>query len=95
MSNEFNWSVYIISCSDSSLYTGIAKDVSRRFRAHAEGKGAKYFRGRKALTVAFVENGHDRVSASKREQAIKSMTRRQKLRLIAVGDNNLRYPCVN
>jgi len=83
-----DWSVYIISCSDNSLYTGIAKDVSRRFRQHAEGKGAKYFRGRQALTVAYVEIGHDRVSASKREKAIKSMTREQKLRLITVAEDN-------
>ncbi len=80
------WSVYIIVCSDRSLYTGIAKDVSRRFLQHVGGGGAKYFRGRQAKAVVYVETGHDRVSASKRELAIKSMTRPQKLQLIAAAN---------
>lgn len=81
-----DWSVYIIVCSDNSLYTGITKDVSRRFREHASGCGAKYFRGRLAKAVVYVEAGHDQGSAAKRELAIKSMTRHQKLRLIGVND---------
>jgi len=78
-----NWCVYIILCSDDSLYTGITTDVSRRFGQHANQKGAKYFRGRMPKELLYLEPGHDRVSASKREIAIKSMSRRQKLQLIA------------
>ena len=75
------WHVYIILCSDDSLYTGIAIDVERRFCQHAEGLGAKYFRGRRPERVLYVEAGHNRCSASQRESAIKKMTRAQKLRL--------------
>lgn len=78
------WHVYIILCSDDSLYTGIAIDVERRFRQHAEGLGAKYFRGRQPERVLYVEAGHTRGSAGRRESAIKKMTRAQKL-LIAQG----------
>ena len=47
------WSVYLVRCSDNSLYTGIATDVARRFAEHqAQGpKTARYLRGRAALTL--------------------------------------------
>ncbi len=77
-----NWSVYIIHCSDNSLYTGITTDVEARFLQHASGKGAKYFRGRKPEAVVYVEGGHDRSSASQRECAIKRLSRQEKFRLI-------------
>ncbi len=46
-----NWQVYIILCSDDSLYTGITTDMERRFLQHARGKGAIFFRGRNPLRV--------------------------------------------
>lgn len=79
------WSVYIILCSDGSLYTGISTDVERRFRQHSTGKGAKYFRGRAPLAIAFREGGHSRNSAGRRESMIKKMTRLEKQVLIAAG----------
>lgn len=77
------WSVYIILCSDGSFYTGISTDVEKRFQAHQCGKGAKYFRGRQPSRLVFVESGHCRASASRRESAIKKMKRAAKARLIA------------
>ena len=77
------WYVYMIQASDGSLYTGITTDVDRRFQEHLSGnKGAKYFQGRKPERVVFVEEGHDRSSASKREAEIKRLRREQKLVLI-------------
>ena len=76
-----NWQVYIILCSDGSLYTGITTDIEKRFRQHAEGKGAKYFRGREPLKVVYHEDGHSRSSAAKREVEIKAMNRTEKLLL--------------
>jgi len=70
-----NWQVYIILCSDNSLYTGITTDMERRFRQHQEGRGAKYFRGRQPLQVVYLENGHCRSSATRREAQIKAMNR--------------------
>lgn len=85
-----NWQVYIILCSDDSLYTGITTDVQRRFIQHASGAGAKYFRGRRPLRVVYQEGGHTRVSASRREVAIKALARSEKLALAAGSVSNPR-----
>lgn len=78
-----NWLVYIISCSDGSLYTGITTDLERRLQQHATRRGAKYFRGRLPGAVVYLECGHDRSSASRREAAIKKLTAQAKRQLIA------------
>ncbi len=79
---DFNWKVYIVRCSDGSLYTGITTDVERRLREHASGRGAKYFRGRQPVAVLYVEDGHSRSSASSREAWIKGLSRAEKEVLI-------------
>lgn len=73
-----NWQVYIILCSDNSLYTGITTDPARRLRQHATGRGAKYFRGRQPEKLLYLETGHTRSSASRREAEIKRLTREGK-----------------
>jgi putative endonuclease len=80
--NQMNWCVYIILCSDNSLYTGITTDMPRRFRQHASGCGAKYFRGRQPIRVVFQETCLTRSSAGKREAQIKLMDRSVKERLV-------------
>lgn len=77
------WFVYLLECSDGSLYTGISTDVERRFREHRAGRrGARFFRGREPLAVAWIEGSHTRSSASRREAAIKRLGRAAKLALI-------------
>lgn len=76
------WQVYIIRCSDSSLYTGITTDMDRRLQQHTTGRGAKYFRGRQPKELVYLEAGHDRSSAARRELAIKQMSRAEKEQLI-------------
>jgi len=79
-----NWTVYIIRCNDDSLYTGVTTDLARRFKEHFEHRrGAKFFNGRSPREVVYVETGHTRSTASRRESAIKKLTREEKLRLIA------------
>jgi putative endonuclease len=80
-----NWLVYIILCSDETLYTGITTDIKLRFAEHASGRGAKYFRGRQPREVVYQECGHTRSTASRRELEIKEMDRTGKLVLIASG----------
>jgi putative endonuclease len=78
-----NWFVYIILASDYSYYTGITKDVERRFKEHGSSSlGAKYFNGRSPIKVIYQESGHSRSSASKREYSIKKLNRRQKEQLV-------------
>jgi putative endonuclease len=76
-----NWQIYIILCSDNSLYTGITTDIERRLRQHADGRGAKYFRGRRPTRLLYLESGHTRSSAARRELAIKRMKRAAKFLL--------------
>jgi len=78
------WTVYIIECDDDSLYTGITTDLQRRFAEHHDRpQGAKYFNGRNPIRVLFREDGHTRSSASRREAAIKKLSRAEKKQLIA------------
>lgn len=85
-----NWQVYMILCSDTSLYTGISVDVERRWREHAtQRRGAKYFRARAPLRIVYLETGHSRASASRREAAIKKLRRAGKRQLIASGSNEV------
>jgi len=79
-----DWTVYIIRCDDGSLYTGVTTDLERRFAEHAgQGRGARYFNGRRPVAVAWSESGHDRGSALRREAAIKKLSRADKLALLA------------
>ena len=85
-----NWQVYIILCKDNSLYTGITTAVQRRFAQHLAGTGAKYFRGHSPLKLVYLEDGHDRSSASRREAEIKKLRPEDKRRLIESPENSLK-----
>ena len=79
------WTVYMLECADTSLYTGITLNLERRLAEHAKGKGAKYTKHRGPFTVVFTERQETRGQALKREAAIKSMKRKAKLGLIGTG----------
>lgn len=75
--------LYMLQCSDNTLYTGIATDVTRRVNEHNHSdKAAKYTRVRRPVKLVYVEECEDRSSASKREHAIKKLSRTDKLKLI-------------
>jgi putative endonuclease len=84
-----DWQVYIIRCSDASLYTGITTDIQRRVSRHAGRRGARYFRGRDPQQVVYLETGHTHSSASRREAVIKKLARPHKLRLIESPANEI------
>lgn len=77
------WIVYILECSDASLYTGITNDMERRLEEHRTGRGAKYTKHRRPLTVRYTEDQDTKSAALKQEAAIKSLNRAEKLALIA------------
>ncbi|MFH2132050.1 MAG: GIY-YIG nuclease family protein [bacterium] len=83
------WLVYMILCSDNTLYTGITNDMDKRMTRHAEGRGAKYFRGRKPLKLVYLEGGHTRSSAGKREIEIKKLGRAKKCLLLDAANQSL------
>lgn len=75
--------VYILRCSDSSLYTGVTTDMKRRFAEHQNGIGAKYTRAHPPVEVVYKKKVNNRSLAQKREGEIKKMSRIQKLALIS------------
>lgn len=77
-----NWTVYILECADSTLYTGITTNLARRLTEHETGKGARYTHGRWPLRLKYQESHQNRAEASKREIIIKAMSRTRKLALI-------------
>jgi len=76
----------MVRCADGSLYTGIARDVERRIAEHngAGRAGARYTRSRRPVTLVYSEGAADRAAASRREHAIKQLTREGKLALVAL-----------
>jgi len=75
------WSVYLVRCSDGTLYCGISNNVSKRIEAHNAKKGAKYTRTRLPVSIVYSEEIGTMSNAMKRERQIKKMTRKQKLQL--------------
>lgn len=72
------YTLYILKCSDNSLYTGIAKDLDGRLESHKNGTGSKYVRAHLPFTLVYEEKHKNRSSASKREAEIKKMTKKNK-----------------
>ena len=80
------WYVYILQCSDDTLYTGITNDLDKRVDQHNYGTtAAKYTRARRPVQLVYFEQLADKRLAAKREYEIKQLTRAEKLVLIQSG----------
>jgi putative endonuclease len=75
--------VFILRCRDRSLYTGSAKDVAARLRAHQQGKGARYTRSRLPVALVFKRRVSGWGDALREEHRIKTLTRTEKEALVA------------
>jgi predicted GIY-YIG superfamily endonuclease len=80
--------VYMLRCSDGSIYTGTAVDVDRRFATHCAGKGAKYTRSHPPVEIIYREALPDRSAALRREAAIKQLPHAQKAQLAALSPSS-------
>ncbi|MDG2061929.1 MAG: GIY-YIG nuclease family protein [SAR86 cluster bacterium] len=76
------WHLYILECKDRTLYTGITNNLEKRLLAHTNGSGAKYTKGRGPFKLLYQELCKDRGSALKREIFVKTLTKKEKLKLI-------------
>lgn len=85
---EKQWVLYILQCGDGTLYTGITDNFERRLKAHREGKGAKYTRGRGPLTLRYLEKCEDHSVALKREYQIKQLSKSEKIKLCESYEEN-------
>lgn len=74
--------VYIVECSDGTLYTGWTNNLERRIKQHSNGTGAKYTRGRGPVRLVYYEEFNEKCDAMKREYEIKRCSRNDKLKLI-------------
>jgi len=73
---------YILTCADGTLYTGWTNDLEKRLAAHNAGKGGKYTRSHRPVTLAYYEAFSTKEEAMRREVAIKNLSRPEKLALI-------------
>ncbi len=74
---------YILECVDGTLYTGWTTDPERRLIQHNRGKGARYTKMRLPVKLVYIEPQPDKVTALKRERAIKALPRKKKIELFS------------
>ena len=81
------WHVYMVRCSDGTLYTGITNDLKKRIEAHNSGKdGARYTRSRRPVKLVYSEEVESKSAASRLEYKIKKLPRLKKVQLVKKKD---------
>lgn len=85
--HDDHWFVYILRCSDNTLYTGVTRDLEKRLHQHNHGsKGAKYTRARRPVELVYQENAPNRSVAQQREYRLRHLNTAQKRELIRRGN---------
>jgi putative endonuclease len=74
---------YILECSDGTYYTGWTTDPERRLAQHNKGTGARYTKTRRPVKLVYIEPQPDKITALKRERAIKALPRKKKIELFS------------
>lgn len=74
---------YLLRCADSSLYCGWTNQLNRRVQTHNAGKGAKYTRSRRPVSLVYYEVFETKEEAMRREYAIKRLSKAEKEALVA------------
>ena len=80
---------YVLECKDGTLYTGWTNNLEKRLKDHNEGKGAKYTKSRRPVTLVYHEVFETKEEAMRREYAIKHMTRTRKKELISKAERSI------
>lgn len=81
------WFLYLLECANGTYYAGITTDVDARFRAHQQGKGARYTRANPPIRILAQATYADRSAASKAEWALKQLPREAKLGFFDAKDD--------
>jgi predicted GIY-YIG superfamily endonuclease len=76
------WYLYVLQCSDNTLYAGITNDLERRIKQHNNGTASRYTRSRLPVALAYQERCRGRSSALKKEYAMKQLSRKEKEKYI-------------
>lgn len=74
--------IYIVKCSEGSLYTGWTNNLEKRIEDHNAGRGAKYTKARRPVILVYKEEFSTKQEAMRREWEIKQMSRKEKLSMI-------------
>ncbi len=83
--------VYILKCSDKTLYTGITNNLDRRIEEHNSSRlGAKYTRGRRPVCLVYSAKKKSKSTAAKEECRIKKLSRADKINLIKIGPTHFK-----
>lgn len=85
-SDDRPWYLYLIECRDGSYYAGITNDLDARYRAHADGKGARYTRSHPPLRLLGARPYPDRAAAARAEWAIKQLPKGKKVAFLRASD---------
>lgn len=80
-----NWTVYLLSCADGTLYCGCTNDVDRRLRTHNSGKGSRYTRSRLPVSIVASRHGLSHGDALRLEYQIKQLPRQAKISVLSHG----------
>ncbi len=76
------WFVYILKCSDGTLYCGVTTDLERRVNEHNNGTASRYTRSRRPVTLEGSAAFPDRGAAQRVEHAVKKRPAEEKLRFL-------------
>lgn len=80
---------YMLECGDGSLYTGWTNDLEKRLACHNAGKGGKYTASRLPVKMVYYETFETKQEAMRREYAIKQLSRKEKMSLIARAEASI------
>ena len=75
--------VYVLRCSDGSLYVGRTKDLAAREQWHNDGHGARYTTSRRPVTIVYAEEFSSELSAARRERQLKRWSTAKKNALVS------------
>jgi len=89
------WFVYLVRAANGSLYCGISDDAKRRFAAHQDGRGARFFHTSPAVALVYVEACESKGDALRRERAIKRLKKTAKEALIELQSNPVNGPVIS
>ena len=87
------WFLYLLECDGNRLYTGITVDVDARFRAHCEGRGAKFTRAYRPLRILMTRRFETRSEAARAEYQVKRLTPAAKRELTGSTGPKEATPC--
>lgn len=76
------WFIYVVLCSDNTLYCGISNDVEKRIKKHNTKSGAKYTKTRTPVVLVYRKEYGNKSLALKAEYAFKALTRKEKENII-------------